>query len=75
MMISRCSCKAWSSSPKIRANGSPKTVRASSNDAPCLETLLAAFFGTHSNFRFVPHQYGTTTVADPPISAQNSMAS
>jgi hypothetical protein len=39
-----------------------------------LETLLAAFLGSHSNFRFVPHQYGTTAAADPRISAQDSMA-
>lgn len=65
MMISRWSSAEWSSSSKIRANESAKTVRASPNDTPCLETLAAAFFGSHSNFRSIPHQYGTTTAADP----------
>ncbi len=59
IMISRCSSTEWSSSSKIRAKGSAKTVRASSNDTLCLETLVAAFFGSHSNFSFIPHQYGT----------------
>ena len=54
MMISRRSLIECSSSSKIRAKGSAKAVRASSNDTLCLETLLAAFLGSHWNFRYCP---------------------
>ena len=60
MMISRCSPMGWSSSSKIRANGSAMTVRASSKDTPCLVTAVPAFLASHLTFRSHLRPYGTT---------------
>src|SRR5215813_268811 len=48
IMISRGSSRECSSSSKMRAKGSEKTVSASSNATPCFVKFAAAFFGSHS---------------------------
>lgn len=40
----------WSGSGIVLANGSPKTVVASSNETPCFLAFSAAFLTSHVNF-------------------------
>jgi len=46
-IISRCHRSEWCGSSWIRANRSPNTVRASSNDTPCFRRFEADFAGSH----------------------------
>jgi hypothetical protein len=48
----------------MRASGSLKAVRASSNDTRCFSWLMAAFRRSHSNLRSIPppHPYHRTSL-------------
>jgi len=54
MMISRCSSIEWSSSSKITAKGSSKTVRASSKLTLCFLRFDAALSSSHANLSSIP---------------------
>ena len=47
IVINRFSSSEWSGSSKVSANGSMKTLVASSNDTLCFLRLAAALFGSH----------------------------
>ena len=47
MVMKRLSSVEWSGSGRVSANGSVKTVLASSNETPCFLRFDAAFFGSH----------------------------
>ena len=47
MVMERLSSTEWSGSGSVRAIGSVKTLRASSNETPCFLRLDAALFGSH----------------------------
>jgi len=47
MVMERFSSTEWSGSGSVKASGSVKTLRASSNETPCFLRFDAAFFGSH----------------------------
>src|SRR3989442_722333 len=58
MMISRVSPSEWSGSSKMRANGSAKTVSASSKATRCFFRFSLALAGSHSNSKLMPRMRG-----------------
>jgi len=53
MVTDLCSAAEWSGSGIVADQGSPNTVRASSNETPCFRRFARAFASSHSKTKAI----------------------